>query len=61
MSANQEKADKLYDAAVAEHAHAYEAAKLLPEPARQTALVEADRVWDLQREYQRKVRHGESK
>lgn len=55
-----EKADTLYTAAVRVHSEAYAAAKLLATPeARQAAYQEADRVFDLQREHQRKVRHGE--
>lgn len=56
------RADELYDAAVANHAAAYEAASQIGDPrARLAAQIDADRVLDLQREYQRKVRHGEER
>jgi hypothetical protein len=62
---NTKKADELYRLAQEEHRRAYAMAKLLPgkpldlDSPRHKAMVEADRVYNTQLEYQRKVRHGE--
>ena len=60
MNAAQQKADALFAAGETQFCAALTVAEAIADPdARQKAFAEARRVWDLQREYQRKVRHGE--
>ena len=54
------KANELYRLANLEHERHYAAAKRIQDPvARQEAFRNADRIYNLQLEYQRKIRHGE--
>ena len=63
----KEVSDKLYELAVKEHARAYAAAKKLPgewdelDSPRAQAMAKADKVYNMQLEYQRKVFNGEVK
>jgi len=56
------KADQLFDAATETHRAAMgAAAKIEDADARAKAFAAAQQVWEMQREYQRKIRHGAGK